>query len=154
MSENQTIDDSKPRIKQVLSSQLTGPIEIGANPYGATAYYTYSEILVCDWLSRVGRWNRSELVIAKSSGRTFPLNSIKHVHMVAWPCSITDYLTEDGGWAVDEWRVDVLCNEESNIDSIQVILKVAVRGEGARLNRVAYTWTAYVAEAMEHRHTK
>lgn len=140
--------DLKPHIKSVESAQLTGPIPIGPNPYGATAYYTFSGIVVCDWLCRGGRWLRDELRIGKSGGRAFPFQSVKHAHVVAWPCALTDYSTQDGGWAVDGWRVECDRSDGHN-DFIDVVLHVAVRGEGARLNRIGYTWTAYVTDTAE-----
>lgn len=148
MAHRQENHDRAPRIKSVESAQLTGPIPIGPNPYGATAYFTFSGIVVCDWLSAAGYWLRDDLKIPKSGGRGFPFQSVKHVHVLAWPCAMTDYSTEDGGWAVDGWRAE--CDSsDGHADYIDIILHVAVRGEGARLNRIGYTWTAYVADPGE-----
>ncbi len=138
---------SLPQIKRRDAIQHTGPISVGSNPYGATAKFTFSEIITCDWLSLDGRWHREPLVIERSGDRAFGFQTVKHVHLVAWPCAMTDYSTEDGGWAVDSWSATWQSHQDKG-DTITVTLDIAVRGEGARLNRVAYLWTAYLSEQM------
>lgn len=139
--------DRKPQIKRVESAQLTGPIPIGPNPYGATAYFTFSAIAVCDWLTSSNRWVRALLTIPKSGGYAFPHQSVKHVHMHAWPCAVTGYAAEDAGWAVDTWAAKISGDGEH--DYVDVVLAVGARGAGARFNRIGYTWTAYVADPGE-----
>lgn len=148
MANSDDIHDRKPQIKKVESAQLTGPIPIGPNPYGATAYFTFSAIAVCDWLTTANRWVRSDLTMSKTGGLAFPLGSVTHVHMHAWPCAVTGYAAEDAGWAVDTWQAKIDSSDGQH-DYIDVVLGVGVRGAGARFNRIGYTWTAYVAESAD-----
>lgn len=133
-------------IKGKVSSQFTGPIGIGKNPYDATSYCSFSEMIVCDWSSRRAGWQKGRVIISRSSDFVFPSNSIKHVQLSAWPCAITEYITDDGGWAIDKWAVEKTVDNQGNRDYVKVTLYVAVRGGGARLNRLGYSWQAYFKE--------
>jgi hypothetical protein len=117
---------------------------IGGSLQGSALYiYSFSEVLVCDYSPPVPRWVRPILV--HKSAPAFPAGSLKkeHIQLSAWLCSLSGHGEEDTGWSVDEWDCDVLTDGDG--EHVRVTFHVAVGGKGARLNRIGYTWTAYVS---------
>ena len=135
--------NKSPRIKERVSGKLAGPILLGTSLDNQQRIYmfSFSEVIVCDWLTHDENWLQTNLVIDKSSGRCFPKGSVRDITVSAWPCSMSDHSEEDGGWAVDGWRAIPV--EEVDGEYIQITLKVAIRGVGSRLNRFGYMWVAY-----------
>lgn len=135
--------------KQQLSAKLSGPIGVNAYYCAANVQYTYSEVVVVDWLSRATQWKRGKLIVRSQHFLPVPPEAVKDIQMTAWLCSVADYLTEDGGWAIDLWVPRAVADPASGDphSSIEVTIAVAVRGVSAKLNRIGYTWTAYVQEA-------
>jgi hypothetical protein len=111
--------------------------------------FGYSEVLVCDWLSRKSEWSRAKLVVRSPFLLKFAPEDVKDIQVEAWLCSFSDYITEDGGWALDWWNAKAIPGNEDGKSScyIEATIAVAVRGISAKLNRVAYSWVAYVANS-------
>jgi hypothetical protein len=122
-----------------------GPLLMGESAEGATPLYiySYSEVVVLDHLSDRDQWTRSDVTIAPSGNHRFPAGSVRGVQLSAWLCSASTYDAEQAGWGVDAWDANVTTGQDG--DEIEVRLTVAVGPRGSRLNRVGYSWTAYVA---------
>jgi hypothetical protein len=111
--------------------------------------YTYSEIIVCDWLSRSDTWERGKLVVRNPSPLPVSADRVATIPMTAWLCSLANYGTEDGGWAIDAWEA-VAIPDEANPSKcyVEARIAVALRGICARLNRVGYSWTLYAGQPV------
>jgi hypothetical protein len=136
------------------SSQLTGPI--GPIPLGLTPaetkslyIYTFSEVIICDFLSTEDRWTHEPLVVRKSGDCQFPRGSIMHIHAMAWLCSVGGYYPFDAeniGWAVDGWEAQAdTYEDEPEIEYIKLRLNVGLGSKGSCLSRIGYTWTAFTS---------
>lgn len=128
-----------------MSGRLVGPIGpllLAQNQGQTLSIYSYSEVLVCDYSPQRPSWVRGELTWVSSPG--FPRGALKreHVTVCAWLCSLSGHGEEDTGWSVDKWDCDIV--QKGDGDHIRLVLSVAIGGRGARLNRIGYTWTAYV----------
>lgn len=133
-----------------MSGRLVGPIGPLALAPAPTAdqwsgqaisIYSFSEVLVCDYSPPRSTWVRTELKWV--SKPAFPRDSVRRedVQLSAWLCSMSGYGEEDTGWSVDRWDCDIIQRDDG--DHIRVVLRVAVGGKGARLNRIGYSWTAF-----------
>lgn len=133
------------QVRETMSGRLVGPIGpllLAQNQGQALSIYSYSEVLVCDYSPQRPSWVRGELTWVSSPG--FPRGALKreHVTVCAWLCSLSGHGEEDTGWSVDKWDCDIV--QKGDGDHIRLVLSVAIGGRGARLNRIGYTWTAYV----------
>jgi len=143
------------KVHERYSSQAVGPIGpllLGPNRDGASSLqiYSFSEIIVCEYSPPSANWVRSWLrVSSPPEGPRFPKDSVKHILLSAWLCSVSGHGEEDTGWAVDEWKADAVPMRGDDHEHIQVSIRVAVGGKAARLNRIGYMWTAYVYQARE-----
>jgi hypothetical protein len=141
----------------------------GLGPISPSQLYAFmfSEVVRIEWpcIDRV--WARRPLIIP--ARHRFAVGAIKHIHLAAWPCSMSGQGEEESGWAIDEWRHRVVYLTEKGSrfapnawgedtapvptealpkdiigEGIAVGLWVAIIGSGTRINRIGYTWTAYV----------
>jgi hypothetical protein len=139
-------------LKERVSSKLFGPIAVAGQLhrdgrlFDLRASYTSSEIVVFDWLSRFDTWKRAKLVIPNALfALPFSPESVADIQVMAWPCSLANYNTEDGGWAIDEWNAHAEPDDDIPVHC-RVVAEIAVslRGVCARLNRIGYSWTLYL----------
>ena len=140
-----------PRILNRRATKLLGPL--GPLPWASSGgvtqlfMYSFSEVLMCEWVCTDGEdWERKQLVVDMNERACPPFKSgaVQFVQMMAWPCSMSHNGEEDAGWAIDSWEATVERGKKGDV--IQIALDLAITGEGTRMNRIGYSWTAYVSQ--------
>ena len=145
-----------PRIVDRRGGTLLGPIgplswRQRRTPPQDVYVYTMSEIVMCEWVCVDGDdWVRDPTLVIEMNEDICPRfkpGSVRAVQAMAWPSSLSHNSEEDAGWAIDRWEAKV--DRAKSGDAVHIQLELAITGEGTRLNRIGYTWTAYVSEIAE-----
>jgi hypothetical protein len=128
------------RVRRRTSGKLIGPF-LATTAEGKVLHtYTFTEIVVCDWVIDKEDWERRSLMVPGT--HYFKPGTVTGIIMSAWPCSITGDGYQDAGWAIDSW--DAHPKSEGKGDMVEITMVIAARGKGTRYNRIGYSWTAYV----------
>ncbi len=141
----------RPQRKNIRDATASSSGVLSLGEGGITSLCAFSEVVLIEWSCRDEEWIRfdsqknNEFIIRRSGNRSFSKGSIAHVHLVAWLCSFSNYNEEDSGWAIDGWKYSL--EDDGDQASITIHLDLSIRGIGTRMNRIGYSWIAFLKDA-------